>query len=360
MSKITLVTCLFDLARREGSSRRKIEDYFRFGEFILGLDQDIAFFVEPDLASRVLEERRSRGRLKRTYIIPMTMEDLVCTKYLESIRKSRPAGNGNPVKDTSAYTLLGWSKFELLERAAVFNVFGSSHLAWVDFGIAHVARTNDPAAVEPFANPPDLVRMHMLKYFDENDVRNYDYWEFRRGHLAGGFIVGNVENILALTASFWTTAEIALANNYCPTEDCILPVIAARERSSFTFSYGDYEDIFLNHVRVRGNGWHLLFQMRDARERKAWNHGLAVGREIIASHRDGTFGCDEATLEPLIMEYFIAAYYGSTREEALQAATYYAHLTERNSVFRSLYFGNRDFVKNNFSCLGTPILLPET
>jgi hypothetical protein len=360
MSKLTLVTCLFDLGRREATSWRGIDDYFRFGEFVLGLDQDIVFFVDLEMESRILEGRQRHGRLARTRVIPIGLEDLSCAKYLEPIRKGRRASNANPVKDTPSYTMVGWSKLELLERAAALDPFSASHLGWIDFGIAHVARTTAPASVEPFANPPDNVRMHMLRYFDESDVRSHDYWDMRRGHLAGGFIVGSVPNILALAASFWTMAETALANNYGPTEDCILPVVIARQPGRFSFSYGDYEDVLLNHIRVRGGGGHLLFEMRDARERKAWNHGLAVGREAVAGHCDGTFGCHEGTLEPLIMEYFIAARYGSTNEEAQKVALYYAHQAETNPAFRSVYLANRDFVINNFSCLETPVLLPET
>lgn len=359
MSKLTLVTCLFDLGRREATSWRGIDDYFRFGEFVLGLDQDIVFFVDPEMESRILEGRQRHGRLARTRVIPIGLEDLSCAKYLESIRKTRRASNANPVKDTPIYTMLGWSKLELLERAAALDPFSASHLGWIDFGIAHVARTTAPASVEPFANPPDLVRLHMTKYFDESDVRDYAYWDLNHSHLAAGFIVGSVPNIRALAASFWTMAETALANNYGPTEECLLSVIVAREPRRFSFSNGGYRDILLNHAILRGGGRALFGQMRDACIRKAWNHAINLGRQAMAGHIDGTFECPEGVLEPIIMEYFIASYYGSTQDEAHKVALYYARQVETNPAFRSVYLAHRNLVVKNFSFLKTPVSLPE-
>jgi len=360
MSKLTLVTSLFDLKLREESGRRSIDEYFHFGEFLFGLDQDIIFFCDPELSERILEERRKHDRSQRTRVVPIAFEGLSIAKYLDLIKKSRPAINLNQVKDTPNYTLLGWSKFEMIERAAALNPFGASHLGWIDFGIAHVAKLDDRTSTEPFANPPENVRMHMLRYFDENDVSSCDYWDYRRGHLAGGFFLGSVQNMLALSASFWTTAEMALANNYSPTEDCIMPVVAGRDRGRFSFSYGDYEDIFFNHVRVRRGGPHLLFQMVDAGNRQAYSHNIAIGREVVASHSEGTFQCPERTLEDILMLYYIAAYWRSTHEEARRAAMYYAHMAELNPAFRDSYLARRDFVVNNFSFMNPPILLPET
>jgi len=360
MSKLTLITGLFDLQRREASGRRGIEEYFRCGEFTLGLDQDIIFFCDPELAGRISNERRQRERSQRTHIVPIILENLSTAKYLEPIKQGRPASNLNIVKDTPGYTLVGWSKFELVERAAVLNPFGASHLGWIDFGIAHVTKLDDRASIEPFANPPENVRMHMLRYFDETDVRSYDYWDYRRGHLAGGFFLGGIQGMLALSASFWTMAETALANKYSPTEDCIMPVIAAQQPGCFSFSYGDYEDVFRNHIRVRGGGQHLLFQMKDARGRHAWHHNIAIGREVVASHSEGTFECHEGILEDLIMEYYTAAYYGSTKDEARKVALYYARQAETNPAFRATYLAHRDLVAGNFSFMEPPVLLPET
>ncbi len=359
MAGLTLVTSLFDLKRREASARRGIEDYFRVGEFLLGLDQDIIVFCDPELAERLWKDRCGRGYAKRTHIAAVTFEALSTAKYSESIKRGRPAGNRNAVKDSAGYTVLGWSKFELIERAAALNPFGASHLAWIDFGIAHVAKLDDHTSVEPFANPPEKVRMHMLKYFDENDVREHAYWDFRRGHLAGGFFIGGVQDMLAFSAAFWPMAETALANEYSPTEDCVMPVIAGRQRNRFSFSYGDYEDVLRNHVRVRGGGPELLFQMKNASARQAWHHSIAIGREVVVGHQQGVFKCKEGVLEDLIMEYYIAANNSRAENDAKNAALYYADLAGKNPSFRSVYLSRHEFVQKHFSGLVEPVLLPK-
>lgn len=360
MSKLTLVTCLYDLVRREGSAWRQIEDYFRFGEFVLGLDQDIVFFTDPDLAVRIQERRRSLGYEHRTRIIPLPLEDLGCAKYLPQIRKARPGKNWSPQKETPSYALLTWSKLEMIERVAATDPFGSSHLGWIDFGLAHVAKTTPPASTEPFSNPSDAIRFHVLRYFGERTVQSADYWDYVQGHLAAGFFQGSKENMRELASSFWPVVETALANNYRPNEEGILPCIIARDPRKFSFSYGDYTDILLNHVKMRRGGEHLLWQMRDARERGVWPHGLAIGRQMMAAHSEGIFTAYEEVTEGMLLEYCIAASNGPSKDEARKAASYYVRQVERVPYFRSIYLRHQDLVDKTFSAIDHPLPLQGT
>lgn len=353
MSKLTLVTCLYDLVRREGSAWRQIEDYFRFGEFVLGLDQDIVFFTDPDLAGRIQERRRKLGFEHRTHIIPIPLENLACARYLPEIRKARPAKNWSPKKETPSYALLTWSKLEMLDRVASTDPFGSSHLGWIDFGLAHIAKTDAPASTEPFANLSDTIRFHLLSSFDERNVLIPDYWEYVQAHLAAGFFLGSKENMRKLASSFWPVVDMALANNYRPNEEGILPFIIAQQPGGFSFSYGDYTDILLNHVKMRNGSEHLLWQMRDARERGAWGHALAIGRRMLAAHSEGIFTAYEEVVEGMLLEYCIAAS-NDSKDEARKVASYYVHHAEKVPYFRSIYLRHRELVDKTFSSIDLP------
>jgi hypothetical protein len=242
----------------------------------------------------------------------------------------------------------------------VQNPFYASHFGWVDLGIVHVADTGGPASVEPFADPSDPVRMHMLRYFDTNSVQVPAYWQHLQQNIAGGFFVGSKPNMQHLVKAFWEGIDVALKHGYRPLELDILPYVALQEPDRFAFSYGDYQDIFRNHVRPRRNGTHVIWIMSSAREHKAWAHSCAIGRLALDGYRAGTFDLSPEVAEKFLVEYYLAAYYRDfpAQDLARELADYYAYLARINPQFCEVFKRREKFVRDSFAFLAEPVLLP--
>jgi hypothetical protein len=317
-------------------------------------------FADPPLAAKIHAQRRLHGHADRTTVIPIPFEELTCYGRKAAAEAATRPGNLNSAKDTVNYALLGWAKFELLDRAIAYNPFDASHFAWVDLGIAHVVDFGGPASVEPFEDPSDLVKLHMLRYFGSANVQIPAYWQHLQQNVAGGYFVGSKTNMRDLVAGFWRGIDLALSHGLRPLELDILPYLAVQEPERFTFSYGDYPDIFRNHVRLRRNGGHLLWIMNSAREHKAWAHNCAIGRLALDGYKAGTFDLAPEIVEKFLFEYYLAAYYGDypKQDTAHEVAAYYAYLAHINPQFRAAFKQREQFVRDNFSFLNQRVSLP--
>jgi uncharacterized protein HtrL/YibB-like len=283
---------------------------------------------------------------------------LTCYARKTAAEAAALPGGLNPSKDTVNYALLGWAKFELIERAITQDPFGASHFAWMDLGITHVVDTGGPASMEPFEDPSDRIKLHMLRYFGSGNVRIPEYWQHLQQNVAGGFFVGSKTNMRELVAAFWRGIDLALSHGCRPLELDILPYLVLQDPERFTFSYGDYPDIFRNHVRLRRNGHHLLWIMRAAREHRAWEHNCAIGKLALDGYKAGTFDLAPDVVEKFLIEYYLAAYYREGQDAARDVAAYYAYLAHTVPQFCSAFRERESFVRENFAFLNERVLLP--
>jgi hypothetical protein len=361
--RLTLVTGLFDLAKREGNPGRRTEaDYLRHGEFIFALNQDIAFFAEPESAEVIRARRRAHGLLRRTHIFVTSLEAMPAYALADSIREARSRHaviNANPAKDTPLYIALTWSKFAMLQEAMTVDPFGGTHFAWIDLGIAQVARVRHCLADGVFSRPSDKVKLLMMKSFAPEDLADRrDYFSYLRGHVAGGYISAGVSCLRRLCESFQAEALASLEQGYGPSEEQLLPVLAARHPALFEFYYGDYDHIFENYSRTRGSAENLLFQMRFCRARRDFRRGCEIGSRVLASHGERTFDADPAHLSALLDEYFIAAWHLEYpgQEAARRVARYYVQLIQSDPAFRAAFLRDEEHIRSNFSFLREEVL----
>jgi tetratricopeptide (TPR) repeat protein/predicted GH43/DUF377 family glycosyl hydrolase len=362
MPKLTLATCLFDISKRDPRFKhRTAQELIDKGAYVFDLDQNIVFFVDPEFADAVRERRR--GKEDRTLVVPIRLEDLEPYKWYEAVAKGRKQQNLEAARCVADYILMGWSKFAILQHLADERPFDATHLGWIDLGLG--ATTANPKA--SFAAPSDKFKLIVLRHFSEVDAVVPDFWNYVNGRVVAGLMTGDVEHVAAVSREFMLMAQEAVDRGYSPIDEDILPAIAVRHPDLFCFTYGDYSDVLQNYDCIRTStgldaghgGGNLLFQMVDARQRKAWQHSLAIGREVYASHKAGIFAASAKALDGILLEYYLAAYYESTQDEAREVALYYAEQVTKDLAFKQVFEAHRSFVERNFAFLKEPIVLPE-
>jgi hypothetical protein len=258
--KLVLVTSLYDLTKRGSKQHRTVDWMLEHGAFVLGLPHELVIFTEPELADTL---RASRKGLPTTIVTP-PLEALVDSERTAAIFRGRIQHNATRAKVTPAYVQLMWAKYGMLSWALEDE--DTTHVGWIDFAITHVAKA-PPEGVDIFAEPPELPRVHVLRYFDADDVSAPGYLDNVQGHLAGGLVVGGVQGMRRLCYEFWQAADRASARGQSPLDEGLLSEVVARDPKVYSYSYGDYCDILTNHDVIRGGREHLIWQINDAAKR---------------------------------------------------------------------------------------------
>ncbi len=227
VSKMHVVSSLFDLAKREGSQRQNIADYVLLGRPLLQRltkEHDVIMFVEPELVDLV---RDMAGFTPRLQLVPCRLEEMPAYADLEAIteaRKVRPlfnaAGPIHNYKDTPLYNVFQRTKIHLLERAIELAP-SATHLAWVDFGVGKIANVDDiPRALEAALT---LDRVQICHHYELADPGNM---AVMRQNVAAGFIVGPVAKIRAFAADFDARMRGWLDMGVAPHDETALEAIA--------------------------------------------------------------------------------------------------------------------------------------
>lgn len=309
----TLVSCLFDLERRERIGRRPIDFYFRHAELVLGLEQPLLVYADPDLAPWLRESRRARGLEALTRVVERPLEALPTFHFAATIQGFRTFANSDPLKGTALHQAVQWAKFDLLDEAMLDDPFGTDHFAWIDLGLGHVA-------VPPVTFPAPTHRVAVLEMRAVAPAEAADRLEFlgwERGRIAAGFFRGHRETMERLVDAFRTELGEVLEQGFRPNEQMVLGYLTATRPELFELYYGDYAAILCNWDHVRRDLGTVFLNLRHCRDQRLWRRALDVSERTLASAAAGALELTAEQRARLLDERTVAAWHAGRRSEAL-------------------------------------------
>ena len=353
MQNITFVTGIYDLGKRENNpNRRQISDYLQHGNFLLSQDINLYIFCDPELEPYIKSKRKYDDK---TVLIPIPFEEwdlFPIQSKIISASLLNPVQNHNPFKDTPLYFLVMWLKFAMLRHAIKDNTFNSTHFAWIDYGITHVANCKYVVKDQIFTKVSEKVKVLMLKNWADNDLKDIRaFLSIRRGLLGCGFMTGNKENMKKFSKLFLEKALELLEQGYASTDEALLPYVIKDNPDLFDLYYGDYEAIFSNYRVHRGSMYCTLLTLITSREAKDWKRGCDVGKRVLESYNDGTLESSDGELSQVLDEYYIAAFYLQNMALAREIAETYKKIALSKPSFREVYLRNKNHIDSNFSFL---------
>jgi hypothetical protein len=141
----TFVTGFWDPESLGRGSSRSARSYLRlFEELHASLPFSLVVFADPKHEEEI--RRIVRGSGLPRYVERMPLEELPRMQERERFQALRPMENAGDGKDTLEFAIVTWSKVDLLARVALEeSQQDASHVAWIDFGVAHVC---DPASID--------------------------------------------------------------------------------------------------------------------------------------------------------------------------------------------------------------------
>jgi len=141
--RIVLVTCLYDLARREPHAhRRTFDQYLELCPAVLSLGFDTVVFTDPDLVADVEAVATECSAPNRVRVLGRDLMSWSAMATVETIQQHLDAGNRlSPMDDADKQSSLsmglGWSKLSMMQAAAQ-DSGDIDLLLFVDIGIAHL------------------------------------------------------------------------------------------------------------------------------------------------------------------------------------------------------------------------------
>lgn len=266
--KLLLVTCLFDLGRREDNPRRQsVEFYLEHGRELLALGRDTILFLDPDLVALV---ERSGLDLSRTRVVPCRLEDLPayeCRDAIERARRARPLRRANVVKDTPLYGVFQRAKIQLLHRATDLDP-EASHVAWIDFGIAKAVPVRH--APRAFAQALGLDKVELLATGPLAATRD---WQAIRQAVLAGYVAGPRASVRRFCTLYEELADRLLAEGHAPHDEGLYEAVAvANPDVVATRQVADHARIFQDRAPLLG----LVMIVKNEAKRIA---------EVLASYR---------------------------------------------------------------------------
>jgi hypothetical protein len=253
MNLPTIITMFYNIRKIENSNYNKNQNFYYnlSSKFILLLPYPLVIFIEPnntELEDFILTIRKDK--LDLTYIYKFNLEDTYYFQYINQINENKnhfTIHNINLEKDTTLYLILNHNKFFFIEKAIELNFFNSSHFAYIDFGINHVAKNLDEIH-NWFLYIPNKIKQLCINPFIEN-INPKEYFQYIYHNNAGGLFTGSKENLLKYSELFKNKWLEIINDKWFQFDEVIMSMVIRDNYDMFDLYYGDYECIICNYLK---------------------------------------------------------------------------------------------------------------
>ena len=255
MNLPTIITMFYNIRKYENiesTTIKNINHYYNLAsDFILLLPYPIIIFIDPDnteLENLILNIRKDK--LNITHIYKFNLEETYYYNFIDQINENKNhfnIVNMNHQKDTSLYLILNNNKFFFIEKAIELNIFNSSHFAYIDFGINHVAK-NLNEIHNWFIHIPNKIKQLCINPFIEN-VDPKEYFTRIYHNNAGGLFTGSKDNLLKYSELFKNKWLEIMENKWFQFDEAIMSIVIKENYDLFDLFYGDYDCIICNYLK---------------------------------------------------------------------------------------------------------------
>lgn len=262
MEDITFVTFFFDLTIDIPGITA--ENYFEFGKSVLEINHPLVVIGEEKFIDKC-RIYRGNSPFRQTKYMNVNYIDTKFYPLLSILKKNR---EDHPVKGplrrndyrlTSIYLLKTFFLCDIIKE----NPFHTTHFAWIDFGISHVCQLEDNIFNDIASRPSDKIKFCRCL---EDQPGLYDdrvtFYSECRGRFCGGFFVG--KGTIIETFHHLVDEEIStcLSIGIAPNEEEVYAWIYHHHPELFYPYYGDYYDILINYIVIRGGLSKIISNLR--------------------------------------------------------------------------------------------------
>jgi len=260
MSKITLVTGLWDLGRgelTEGWSRPYETHYLTKFNELLKTENNLIIFGDSELENFVWERRTPSN----TQFINKDLSWFKNNEFYDKIQKIRnnpdwfnQAGwlSESTQSKLEMYNPLVMSKMFLLHDAKILDKFNSEYLFWIDAGLTNTVHSGYFTHDKVIDKLPNLINKFTFITFPYETNSEIHGFEFEKlcelsGHKVnkvarGGFFGGPKETISDINSIYYGLLSSTLNDGYMGTEESVFSIML--------YKHSD----LINYFEIESNG----------------------------------------------------------------------------------------------------------
>lgn len=267
---------------------RTMQVYTRlFEELVAHVDNalPIVCCIDPRFEADVqaVKQRHSDARLE---IRLMSFEELHFARGRERFADLQPANSSFNLRDTIEYAIIVWSKAATVRRIADENPFGTSHFAWIDYGIAHVSQLLDAdwEEIEAMATSTDRLRVAERMGTAKSEIE--DPWYFystNSARVCGGLFTGTRERFTELSALFDDEIARMVPTGTYALEEQVLAAVTALRPDMIERWYTDYQGVLTNAAMARCDIGTIIANLDHCRQSDLHEVGADVARFLLRS-----------------------------------------------------------------------------
>lgn len=246
ITSITFVTAFFNINRVTNNPMIKYENYFDWIQQLLQLPINLYFITTADVHARLQYEPRDSLKFHIVDKIPFFDKLPLIEGCWDKYRTN------NKEKDTAKFACLTHAKFHCIKQAININPFDSTHYAWIDAGILKIARN---AELLSQLVAPDKIKLLMLNYTSNNEIKRGDFVLTCRYKIAGGLFVGSKALMEKFIDAMITEAEVSLKQGIFGLEQEFMAIVYKKQPELFEPYYGDFCDLITNYHSCNNTFW---------------------------------------------------------------------------------------------------------
>lgn len=245
-------------------------------------------FCDPWLVDEVW---RHRGE-KPTVVVSMLFEQLESVRRWDTRIRECGLPDNRVLRDEHNFIAMGWGKPGIMAQAAKWNPFNTTHVAWIDIGVAHAVSEID---IDAFTPHTDKVKFHLLRC-PEILTDLPDYYHSVWCLVAAGYIIGGCKEVIEFAKDFENEAEKVLAGGRVSIDEDLIASVITKNWDKYAYSYGDYVNLFVNSNQIKtGLGW-ILAKLYEAENAGAKIYVNNLKKELIRCYEAGNFTLDDDAL----------------------------------------------------------------
>ena len=258
-----------------------------FEELVVHVDNTLPIVCCPDPrieeGVRRIAEKHPESRIE---IRPLPFEELHFAQGRERFAGLEPATNSFSLRDTIEYAIIVWSKAATVRTIAQENPFGSTHFAWIDYGIAHVAELLDVdwKQIEMFSTTTDKLRIaERMATAPREIVDPWYFYSTNSARVCGGLITGTAARFDELTALFDDEIKRMIPTGTYALEEQVLAAVTALKPDMVERWYTDYYGVLTNVAMLRRDVDTVIANLKHCHVDGLYAIGADIARFILRS-----------------------------------------------------------------------------
>lgn len=255
----TLVTGYFDLTAQPDASeaiRSRPASYYleEHGTSTLSLEQNLVVFCEPKIEGKIWA-LRPKHLHERTCVITQEFDDFPLAIYRDLVTVNRGGGPcPSDPRNTASYYLFCMARYAMLKYAIDYNVFGSTHFAWINICIERMGYKNLVHLQEALGQQRGKFSTCYIDYVDKATSQNLadNFGSHCRGRcsMCSGFFTGDAEHMLDVCDRVEEKFMQCLKRGYGHADEQLLNLVYFEAPELFDWYLGDYQEMIANYARV--------------------------------------------------------------------------------------------------------------